>query len=1016
MKRFQRGSLPTYVIVICLLQLLLFVALPAQVKSDQIIGKTYYVSPSGDDNDEGSADDPWRTVQKAAESVGPGDTVLIQPGIYRESVILHRSGEDGSPIVFQANDGGSQQGEQAVRLWGSEDSRGMIWHDLNAPECDAARLSAVAPENYGQVFCTNLSGDNWRVESSIIVPDLVTQVAENGDINRVIKAREPDLKWETPWKHHEFWWAADGGDSPNGGVSSTKLFDATNDPALAGIEAGNLSTLGDLTGGTLFALDTVVGTYQYRREIETMVPDGCTPGLDCAGVRLSTSDDLASRNVDFDFGALDGLGHLTKYYVEGAPQLLDQPGEWVYDLLSNKLYIWSDTSPAERHFEIAKRHVGITFSDPYGSNQSASNITIDGLSVAMINAHYKYRADKGETMLRPMVNFTALFPTDIQGAFTFFNRSHTASSGLTLQNLQITHASNGIQFFQESNSEVRARNIQILDSKIGDIDGQAIRIHAEINGAATNFPAIDGLTLRGNQIHNVGFRSSDNWLEQGVGVHLRTQGIQNLALSNNLLEGVSHSGISLVGTAPDNLPQSLILTDNTIRQTCQNGADCAAIYARSEGTPFNTLTLAENVLEDNQGWSYPLNACQAPYHQIDAVACVEQWWAGGQAGHGFYPDRAGGIILYRNLIRNNGFAGIYFSTGETRRGQSLIYNNIIENSLYGISMKEGDTFDNFQIKNNIFYENREAALLLNNAQGNVQIDYNFYKNGAANIAWWFDGAPIASLATAGTTAFENHGLEYTGPIFADTVLSNKTNYSPHAESLLINNGDVVPEIAGVSEGEYTVVGSGYDIGLWEFGGGKTPPPTTLTLQATQSTLQVGDMVEVIASISGANELVGLQTTCTVDPAVLAWENVQLGDFFTAPLIEQNELDGVSGTWRGRISQLPPALPLAGEGRFVTFTLRVVGSGTTAINCDPLAIQSDGAQLAISALSDPLAITEVMMAQVVYDLPGRVAYHGRRNQSGITVRVFEQPDMQSITGDDGQFVFFGIRGRGLYAAG
>jgi hypothetical protein len=109
-----------------------FLATP-EAKSYQL-GQTYYVSLNGDNNNSGSLESPWRTIQKAADIVAAGDTVLVQPGIYRESVVLRHSGTETAPILFKANDGLWQQGEQAVRLWGSEDSRQMAWHDLNAAE------------------------------------------------------------------------------------------------------------------------------------------------------------------------------------------------------------------------------------------------------------------------------------------------------------------------------------------------------------------------------------------------------------------------------------------------------------------------------------------------------------------------------------------------------------------------------------------------------------------------------------------------------------------------------------------------------------------------------------------------------------------------------------------------------------------------------------------------------------------------------------------------------------------
>jgi len=63
-------------------------------------GKVYYVSKQGNDNNEGSGKNPWLTIQKAANSVKPGDTVYVKEGIYEEQVIIDKSGNSKQRITF----------------------------------------------------------------------------------------------------------------------------------------------------------------------------------------------------------------------------------------------------------------------------------------------------------------------------------------------------------------------------------------------------------------------------------------------------------------------------------------------------------------------------------------------------------------------------------------------------------------------------------------------------------------------------------------------------------------------------------------------------------------------------------------------------------------------------------------------------------------------------------------------------------------------------------------------------
>ncbi|HEX5083002.1 MAG TPA: right-handed parallel beta-helix repeat-containing protein [Blastocatellia bacterium] len=48
-------------------------------------GRVYYVASTGSDSNPGSESRPFRTIQKAADSVNPGDTVLVDDGVYTYS-------------------------------------------------------------------------------------------------------------------------------------------------------------------------------------------------------------------------------------------------------------------------------------------------------------------------------------------------------------------------------------------------------------------------------------------------------------------------------------------------------------------------------------------------------------------------------------------------------------------------------------------------------------------------------------------------------------------------------------------------------------------------------------------------------------------------------------------------------------------------------------------------------------------------------------------------------------------
>jgi parallel beta-helix repeat protein len=68
-----------------------------------IAGTSYHVNgAAGNDSNPGTQSLPWKTIQKAANTLIAGDTVVIQPGTYNERVIITHSGSSGSLIAFTA--------------------------------------------------------------------------------------------------------------------------------------------------------------------------------------------------------------------------------------------------------------------------------------------------------------------------------------------------------------------------------------------------------------------------------------------------------------------------------------------------------------------------------------------------------------------------------------------------------------------------------------------------------------------------------------------------------------------------------------------------------------------------------------------------------------------------------------------------------------------------------------------------------------------------------------------------
>jgi parallel beta-helix repeat protein len=72
-------------------------------------GPTYYVSTSGSDTNPGTATAPWRTIQKAFDTLRIGEIALVHGGVYNENLVFRHSGLPNNPITVR-----NYPGEQPV--------------------------------------------------------------------------------------------------------------------------------------------------------------------------------------------------------------------------------------------------------------------------------------------------------------------------------------------------------------------------------------------------------------------------------------------------------------------------------------------------------------------------------------------------------------------------------------------------------------------------------------------------------------------------------------------------------------------------------------------------------------------------------------------------------------------------------------------------------------------------------------------------------------------------------------
>jgi hypothetical protein len=111
-------------------------------------------SKTGNDANNGqSPDKAYRTIQKAASVAGPGATIHIMPGVYRESIRPGMSGTVSAPIRYIA-----EKGPGTVIIRGSEPASSLGWTQLTSNSIGLP--SGVNPAN---IYSTDLSA--WGLKS-----------------------------------------------------------------------------------------------------------------------------------------------------------------------------------------------------------------------------------------------------------------------------------------------------------------------------------------------------------------------------------------------------------------------------------------------------------------------------------------------------------------------------------------------------------------------------------------------------------------------------------------------------------------------------------------------------------------------------------------------------------------------------------------------------------------------------------------------------------------------------------
>lgn len=193
----------------------------------------WHVATAGSDTADGTADQPFRTINRAAGLAQPGDSVVVHAGKYREWVKPRRGGlSDTRRITYRAADGEHVVIKGSERVTGWQPADGTVWQ-ATVPSSVFGEFNPFAEEiagdwvvhrqdapkkHLGDVYLNGLSFYEVGSRDAVADPQMRTEVTDDwtATIDRVRNPEQTKLVWYAePGADATTIWANFQGADPN---------------------------------------------------------------------------------------------------------------------------------------------------------------------------------------------------------------------------------------------------------------------------------------------------------------------------------------------------------------------------------------------------------------------------------------------------------------------------------------------------------------------------------------------------------------------------------------------------------------------------------------------------------------------------------------------------------------------------------------------------------------------------------------------------------------------------------
>ncbi|MBP3964294.1 LamG-like jellyroll fold domain-containing protein [Paenibacillus lignilyticus] len=383
--------------------------------TDQVGDKTYHVAKTGSDSNPGTEAEPFLTIQKAADVLLPGETVIVHEGVYEESVRPKYNGTADHPITYKTVDG------ENVVISGA--------NLITEPWQTASNPSAVQ-------FNAN-DANLWKVDVSLPMGNYRNQIFVDGEAmlpSRYPNVAKEDAYYRPNWLTYVF----DGENGSTGGWSTPtgKLRDPEmNQPA------------GTWDGAAIVGMDN--------------------RGWNLSGAEVVSSTPGWLNLANMNFYELGPTGYASgndfHYYIQNAIAALDAPYEWYYNQNSETLYLQlpNGMNPNDLDVRYKAREWGLDLSSRKyihieGIDLNGCSLTMrNGVSNVVDHMTAKYVTEflspdnerggiivggKNNTLINSEIAYSAgaLVTVEGEGNKIVNSKLHDATTGPTLFTFSIT--------------------------------------------------------------------------------------------------------------------------------------------------------------------------------------------------------------------------------------------------------------------------------------------------------------------------------------------------------------------------------------------------------------------------------------------------------------------------------------------------------------------------------------------------------------------------------------------------